>query len=521
MRVNQRHSCRLTFALLATVILNFSHQADAGEKEDNVIDNAIAAYGGDKLIHLPSLTIRDRLTHFTRGQTGHSLQGDMSAQLNQITLEIHLDLENKNKVFKRTTTRLVGNHGSHNLVTTHRIFADGQGVILDHCLQQYERVGFINFDNIDAGFSQTLDTIIIRQLHRDRQHSQWNGTAYIQGQAHDVLTVNADSKNEYSLYINRKSGYLSRMLTTDMQRTYDFLQHQQLDGITWSKEMFVSSGDTPVYYTQDRQISLTAADAKQFTIAPDYKAATQPEYYDVSQFSIREVAEGVYFVGQEWSYTLFIDVGEYYISAGAWGQERTFQGWKKALNLLRETTGNNKPVKQHLVSHHHTDHMAGLSDIIKLGADLIIHPDDIPAVNAYLQHPLDAARFIPISSNSNLADGKVVLFDVPNSHANHNLVIYLPEYRLLFSEDMFGSSFKTEMHSPNSWPSLDTYERLNILVDKVNEMDLEVEQYLSSHHGRVLNQKDIDKALTMGCPDGDAITKKLFSPQHRSFSELD
>jgi len=187
------------------------------------------------------------------------------------------------------------------------------------------------------------------------------------------------------------------------------------------------------------------------------------------------------------------------------------QAWKKGLDLLRKETGNDKPIKQHIVTHHHDDHMMGLSDVLKQGTDLVIHPADISSVQKHLSKPLADDRFIQITRNSELADGKVVLFDVPNSHANHNLVIYLPEQKLLFSEDVFGSSFRKAFHSPASWPDLDTYFRLEVLTNKLKKLGLKVDQYVSSHHARILNQAEIDKAQKVSRPSKEVLLKRLFS----------
>ena len=484
----------------------------AGEIENKIIDKAVAAYGGDSLLQLKQLTVTDQLTEFSQGQSGHAAQGPMSMHLNEHQVTIGIDFENNRKVFKRGTSKRVGYHGSHNLIASHRIFDDGKGYTVDHCAGQYQVANYINFDNIDAGLSQMLDPLIIRQLDQQREQSRLTDVVYIQGQAHDVLTLNEGTKQAYSVYLNQHSGLLTRMTKKQgaRVRSYDFLQHQQKDGITWARQLFVSDASSPLYLTDERQISFEPLEKPDFSLPAGYQAYQQPEFFDVSELTIRELAEGVYFVGQEWSYTLFIDAGDYYISAGAWHFQPGFQAWKKALALLHKTAGNQKPVKQHLVSHHHTDHMAALAGIVAQGTDLIIHPGDIAAVNAHLKTPLDNERFIPISETAHIADGKIMLFDVPNSHASHNLVMYLSESKILFTEDMFGSSYKTEHHSPNGWPVQDTYERLAILTEKVGQMGLEVAQYVSSHHGRILNQAEIDQANNMSCVAVDKLQQRLF-----------
>lgn len=508
---------RLTCWTLILTLINFSSALFAGEKENHIIDKAVKAYGGDKLTQLQSLNLTDKMKHYSQWQSGHALQGSMITYLNEQQIELTTDLLNKRKVFKQATSRLVGSHGSNSPTVTHRVFADGKGYTVDHALQEYQPSKRVNYENTDLGIGQMMDLLIIRQLDQQRNNTQWTDIAYIQGEAHDVLAVNSDSKNKYWVYLNQQNGYLTRVLRKrgGQLHSYDFLNHLQTDGITWAKQLLVSTANKPIYHTDSRNISFNLAEEHHFEIPTNYQPRPKTQSVDVSQLTIRELAKGVYFVGQDWGYTLFIDAGEYYISAGAWGMDSESQTWKKGLELLRQKTGSDKPVGRHIVTHHHTDHMMGLTDILQQGADLVIHPADISSVVSYLQEhlpkPLSDDRFEPITENSSLAGGKVMLIDIPNSHANHNLVLYLPEHKILFTEDMFGSSFQNAFHSPSGWPSGDTYHRLEVLLKKTNQLGLEVEQYVSSHHARILSQAEIDNALLVSRPSREILLKRLFS----------
>jgi glyoxylase-like metal-dependent hydrolase (beta-lactamase superfamily II) len=436
----------------------------------------------------------------------------MTTQLTEYQIELNIDLINNSKVFKRATTRLVGSHATDKPTAEHKVFVEDTGYTIDHGLQQYRSTRNINFNNVDSGFSQMLDPMIIRQLDKDRSHAQWKDIAYIQGQPHDVLMVNEGTKQEYSIYLNTKNGYLTRMLKKQgkQTRSYDFMEHGQTQGITWAKQMLVSTAELPIYHTKARQLVFNSVEKNQFNLPSGYKPRPKMQWVDVSALTIRQLAKDVYFVGQGWGYTLFIDAGDHYISAGSWGEENNSPAWQQGLELLRKTTGNDKPIAQHLVSHHHNDHMSGLNDVLKQGAKLLIHPTDISAVQNHLPKPLADNQFVQIKETSYLADGKVMLFDVPNSHAKHNLVIYLPEDKLLFTEDMFGSSYQTAFNSPNGWPSVDTHHRLDGLTNKIKRLGLEVDQYVSSHHARILNQAEIDKAMTLGRYSKEDLLNRLF-----------
>ena len=448
-----------TLALLT--LMTFASAVNADEKAEKIIDNAVKAYGGDSLLQLQQLTLQDTLNQFGQGQSNEAKLGAFMPTLDQHKIEISIDFANSTKEFKRSVEKLVGNHDKSNMIAEHHLFIEAQGYRVDHCQQQYQPLSWINFDNADLGISQWLDPLIIKKLHHEKSASQWVDTVYIQGQAHDVIVVHKGKKQEYTLYLNQGSGLLSRMLQKRGTKTrqYDFLTHQQLRGITWSTQLYVSTDNKPLYHTVSRKLTINKALDKQTAIPKGYTLNSPDNMINVSAPSFRQLADNVYFVGQDWGYTLFVDVGEYFISAGAWGHQDNDPAWQNALTLLRQKTGNDKSVKQHIVTHHHTDHMSGLATIAAQGANFIIHPDNIDAVQKHLTTPLPSHRFVPIATTTMLANDQVMLFDLPNSHANHNLMVYLPEHKILFTEDIFGSSFETALDPINSWPNLDAFER--------------------------------------------------------------
>ena len=498
---------------LALMFIGLAFNSYAGERENQIIDRAVKAYGGDKLLQLNNLRYTDNINHYFSHQSGHSLQGPTTQHLNQMQIELSIDFKQQRSELKRLTQLVVGYHDDKNVTTTHRIFKNDQGYNVDHFLEQYQLSDRINFNNADLGYSQMLDPLIIKKLANEKNNTKWVDTAFIQGQAYDVLTVNAGAEGEYSVYINQESGLLSRMLQKrgSSLRSYDFLQHQRSGEIVWAKEMYVATEEQPVYYTNNRKLAVNL-NKQTFDLPANYQLSDTQQYFDVSKLTIRELAKGVYFVGQGWGYTLFIDAGDYYISAGAWGMSDRSDDWKKALKLLHQTTGDNKVVKFHLVSHHHTDHMSELIDVLDHGAKILIHPNDIKSVKKFLKdRDINDEHFVPIAKNSDLADGKVMIFDAPSSQASHNLSLYLPEYKIVFSEDFFGSSYKNNHHSPTSWPHMDTYQRLKKLNNKLQELSFTVDKYVSSHHGRVLNQADIDQALKVALPSKALLNKRLFN----------
>ncbi|MDK1313947.1 hypothetical protein [Pseudoalteromonas ardens] len=505
----KRPSMLVLCCALATLgVCPLSH---AQTREAQIIERTVEAYGGERLLTIAGLSVNESFYHYSQWLSGHALQGPMVTYMSELQSEYHIDFTAQRKVFKQANTRRVGSHGSDTPEVTHRLFSAGKGISIDHALQRYQPSQRISFENATLGFEAMLDTLIVRKLARLKQTSQWLDKAYIAGIPHDVMTapLDDDPQTTHTLYLNQNSGALSRVMTEQQgkKRFYDFMAHRKTQGILWASHVLVSTAEGPLYHSRARTLNVGQPGEAVFQIPAAYQRAPKVKPFDVAGLTIRELAAGVYFVGQDWGYTLFVDAGDYLISAGTWQMSEQAGAWAKALSKLRDSTSLDKPVKYHIVTHHHTDHLRGLADTQAENTTLLVHPADQAAVEAELGPRVNIA---PIPASYTLAAGKIRLLDVPNSHAAHNLIVYLPDSQILMTEDMFGSSFEQALHSPARWPDLDIYHRLDTLVDTLNKQGIEVSQYVSSHHGRVLTQADIDRAMVIPRTERAVLLQRLF-----------
>ncbi|WP_130245752.1 hypothetical protein [Pseudoalteromonas rubra] len=502
----------LISAIAMVGVCPFAH---AQSREAQIIERTVAAYGGEHLLALPGISVSETWYHYSQWLSGHALQGPMVTYLSELQNDYRIDFVAQRKVFKQANSRRVGSHGSDAPEVIHRLFAGNKGASIDHALQRFQPSSRITFDNTTLGYEAMLDTLIVRKLAQLKQPSQWLDTAYIAGVPHDVIAVPLDGNSQarYTLYLNQNNGLLSRMMTEQQgkKRFYDFMAHRTSGAIRWASQVLVSTADGPQYHSKARTVSVAKPVDTSFQIPAAYSRAPAVTPFDISELTVRELASGVYFVGQDWGYSLFVDVGDYLISAGTWQMnEQAGAGtgsWAKALARLRHSTSLSKPVKYHIVTHHHTDHLRGLRDTLAENTTLLVHPADKNAVAEALGPHV---RIETIPASYTLAGGKIRLLDVPNSHAAHNLVVYLSEPQILLTEDMFGSSFEQALHSPARWPDLDTYYRLDALVGRLNEQGIKVAQYVSSHHGKVLTQADIERAMAIPRTERPVLLQRLF-----------
>ena len=306
---------------------------------------------------------------------------------------------------------------------------------------------------------------------------------------------------------------LSRYIKAPEQtyRKYDFWDHQQTAGISWAKQILVSLKERPRMHTNSRQISFNQNIKNSLNFPPNYQHRAMLKEADFSKMAIQQLANNAYLVGSGWGHTLFIDTGEYLITMGAWKRSEDSKDttWKQRYQLLTKTIGKEKPVKYHIFSHHHQDHLSALPEIVKLGATFYVHESHLASVQKELKTPLAKERFISVGNNGTAIGEDVIIFDVPNGESSHNLVAFLPESGTVFSEDMFISRTEKGLPRPTEWT--DWYNRLRFLNAKIKQLGLDAKQFAAAHSGRVLTKRDIDKALTFSCPSNEVLAEKLFA----------
>lgn len=98
-----------------------------------------------------------------------------------------------------------------------------------------------------------------------------------------------------------------------------------------------------------------------------------------------------------------------------------------------------KPVRTLVQSHHHGDHMGGIRTYIAEGATIVAPQGTRSLIDkaAALAQAPKPARVEEVRGERVIKDARneVRIYDVPNGHAEHMLVVHLPEQRLLYQAD--------------------------------------------------------------------------------------
>jgi len=170
---------------------------------------------------------------------------------------------------------------------------------------------------------------------------------------------------------------------------------------------------------------------------------------------------------------------------------------------VQKFASSTKPLKFQVVSHHHTDHLAGMKEAVEMGVTLVAKKAHVERIRSRAEVPIADERFLLVDQSYSLAGGKVKIIDVPNGHSTHNLVTYFADAKTIFTADMYAS------RAVSGVP--DGYEGLVDLKAKMQAAGWQVEHLAAAHSGRVMSAAQFEQSLqSMGkavCPQDWQICK--------------
>lgn len=442
----------------------------AGEKEDAILAKMAEAYGGETFTSATSITIRD---DFKRLYWDQGAYPDFT-EINKNNIEFTIDYKGKRKSL---TAWEKSGRGTR---LTKTVFDGEKGRIYDLYNKTFDDFGWLTYANAGAYYLRFHDTLLARLALSAADSVQFVGQSVHQGAAHDKLTVKTGNGPELTLHINQSTGLISKMTRMSSQAgeiSYLFTSHKETDGVTYAADMQYSIAGQPEMISVARSIAVNPSLEHMFSEPQGFKP--RGETIDTSDMTVRELTEGVYLAGQGYTFSLFVDTGEYFIGAGG------NPGLAARFDAVQKHVGGEKPLRYQVVTHHHSDHIDGMKEVAELGTIFICTQDHMAPVQETFAAALPADRFLLVNGKTTVADGAVELYELASSHSAQNLLFYVPAAKVMFTADHFSSDLKTAL--PNA-------DKGTVMLRKaIQKWQLDVERFTGAHGARVLTIADLHK----------------------------
>ena len=331
----------------------------------------------------------------------------------------------------------------------------------------------------------------------------------IWGEMHDKIKFQSQGSPPMTLFVNRQSGYISKMTKPHWLPGKSFNYHysdwRKTQGVSYAADGYLSSEGKPVDIAVSRSVEINPDVSSAFKVPQDYKP--EAPGLDRSQMTVKQLADDVYLAGSNWGFSIFYHHDDYFVAAGGYrGLSQRFEAVKKFAKV-------DKPLKYLVVSHHHNDHLAGMKEAAQLGVQFITVKAHVDSIRQAAEKELSDERFVIVNKQGSFADGGLKVVDYPNGHANHNLITYLPSAKTVFAADIYAS-----YQSAGAPPG---YEGLKNFKTKLQQAGFEFEFIAAAHSSRVLSAADLDASIdnivTEVCPPQWQIcTSTMLNPNNHS-----
>lgn len=465
--------CLATAALLATTTAQAeSLPLRSVNKAGEVIDAAVAVHGAEALDALETVIQQQRYTTFASGQSrkpGPPWDRGEASNFNAIDLG--------REIF---VNRNAGAGGGYEF---------DQGVIIngDSSWQVNHRSGTAaplaepDYATQSGPFIRVTAPLLIRQLQARRASSHWLGEVERDGRRYDVVTLVMTVGPGLSLFFDQSDHRLARMervLPPFGQVEYVFGDYAEVDGIPFNRslELYVNGEDNLRVEVLDTQVNQPLAAWLEPPAALERLAEVRPD-----AFGAREIEEGVFLVGGNGTYSLFVEMPDHVVAIGG------TQAVEPGIEALRERVGD-KPIRYGVLTHHHNDHVPGAAAYAKEGATIVTFRENKQVVREAAGD--SEAKLVFVEDRMTLGEGdrRVELYDIgPTPHADHILVAFLPGQGVLFEADHFPQPATGVI--PPAVPATVAF------AAALEKLDLDYRKLVGAHSPRVASPADVQVAL--------------------------
>jgi glyoxylase-like metal-dependent hydrolase (beta-lactamase superfamily II) len=439
-----------------------------------IVEAAIAAYGGEQGIgSLETLFIESEGLNYSVDQSrGTEPPWDKS----ESTGFSAIDLGNSTFVSRAS------NNGGGFEAYNGTIINGDESFQLDFRAGTVARIAEPDFATTSGPFVRVTPVLLVRTLADRAANAYYLGETELDGETYDVVGFSMTVGPAISLYFDKEDHLLrrsERLFPGAGLVQYEFLDYETVAGIPFNRtfKLFLN-GDPNI---ERRNLKTKVNSSLDALMVVDANLQSIPEV-EPDPLSRQEIADGIWLIGGTGTYAMFVDMGDYVFAAGGTA------GIPDRIESLREVVGD-KPVKYGMLTHHHFDHVMGVSAYESEGATLIASAAHEEIVRRAAENG-EALEVKAVKDRMTLEGDtrKVEIIDIgPTAHTEHLLVAYLPDEGILFEADHFAL--------PRVGPIPPAVTSTQTFAEALGREELGVRIILSAHSPRAATMDDLRVAL--------------------------
>ena len=444
------------------------------EKAKALIDAVVEAHGGDALLSdLDTLVIEQRTINYSVDQSlGTEPPWDESISEGFSAIDID------DEIFVTRANNNAGGFEADNST----IINGEDSYQLNHRAGTAARIAEPDFATTSGPFVRVTPALLVRTLKDREANAYFLGETTIDDVDYNIIGFSMTVGPAISLYIEKDTNLLrrsERVFPNFGLVEYRFDDYETRNAVPYNQKFtLLLNGDINLV-RENKSIRINEPLDEMLEVPEAF--ASIPEVQN-DPLSRQEIADGVWLIGGNGTYAMFVDMGEYIFAAGG------AAGIPERIESLREVVGD-KEIRYGMMTHHHFDHVLGVSAYEAEGATVIA----ATAHERIMRRAADdteglVMELVDERMTLETGDRRLDVIDIgPTAHTEHLLVAYLPDEGILFEADHFTL--------PQAGPIPPAVSSTKSFADAIAKHGLEVTKFVTAHSYRVATPDDLKAAL--------------------------
>lgn len=467
-------SLALLGVLAASVAYGQNFTETNTDKAKALIDAAIEAHGGEALLDDLQTLIIETKTKTNSVDQSRGTEAPWDTSSSESIDAIDLD----ESIF---VTRAKGDGGGFEFHNSTIINGDDSFQI-NLRAGTVARIAEPDYDTTSGPFVRVTPALLLRTLKDREANAHFLGETTVDDVDYNIVGFSMAVGPAISMYFEKGTNFLrrsERVFPGFGLVEYRFDDYVERDSVIYNQSFTLYLKGDINLEREIKSVKINESLDRLLEVSPTLVSIPEQQPDPLSR---QELDEGVWLIGGNGTYAMFVDMGEYIFAAGGTA------GIPERIESLREVVGD-KPIRYGMLTHHHFDHVLGVTAYEEEGATVIASKAHERIARRAAENG-ESLNIELVDENKTLeANGRrVEIIDIgPTAHTEHLLVAWLPNEGILFEADHFAM--------PRVGPVGPAVSSTRSFAKALAGKGLEVKRIVSAHSPKPGTPEDLETAL--------------------------